>query len=663
MFKFLRKSIVFEIAVIVSLLIIVLISVCMVKTHFDEKKLIDYFIETENVRTQDTIRYDLDNIYNALSMSLVPILNDNEIMDAFEEGDREALLQATQPYMESFLAKGVEQFQFHLPDATSFLRVHKPEEYGDDLSSLRPTVMQTIKSQKITMGLELGKAGLGFRYVSPIMKDNKYIGSVELGGGLTAATLKQFQQRNAGDWLLYSVADNSIDLMFSTEGSEEVTITPDQLDQLLNKEPVSFRDSHYNVNVFPLKDFQGNVISLIVHRNDMAIIDDMARTYLVRNIIAAVIVGVLGIVFVSVILNMRLKPIIWIKNQLTVLATHGGDLTQRIQVKSSNEIGDLASSFNIFIETIHNIITEMKVKSQQIADLSNRISQNANASGTASEHIASATVTLAEAANRQSQDVSVIILETENTLKKTAEGSIGAESTLELAVSSTVTAQQGYSFMLGIIDEYTWLSTAIKFATESIQNLGYRSIEIGNITNVIKEIADQTNLLALNASIEAARAGEHGRGFSVVADEIRKLSESTTKAAKSISELISDTQNETAVTVKTMESNMDKVSMQLGSIKTGKDAFETIVENVKHTESNVKAMFAILNDLNDYADMIDMIMTEMSDKVSDNMAYSQEVAASTQEQCASVEEINATVSELCELVGQLHQDVEQFKTA
>lgn len=412
----------------------------------------------------------------------------------------------------------------------------------------------------------------------------------------------------------------------------------------------------------PLYDAQGKIIAIVVADYDISFIQTHLNTLLIRIVLICLVSILLGI-GLNLLSTMRIKKSLKeIVFKISEIVGNSGDLTQRVQISTGDELEVIGDYVNILIANIEEIAKKVILSSGQINRLSVNISVNAKANRIASEQIAEATATMAESANRQNQDVSSILRETKVSQVKAEEGQQETVITSKLALEATNAAQNGYDFMLHIIAEYTWLSDAIKFATESIQNLNRRSVEIGQITNVIREIADQTNLLALNASIEAARAGEHGRGFSVVADEIRKLSESTGSAAKTIAALIGDTQNETTITVKTMETNLEKVGLQLESIKGGKEAFGLIVDNVQDTELHIKNIAHILDELKKYSDMITKVMHDMISQVQDNMAFSQEVSASTQEQCATIEEISETIETLCNSVDALNGEISRFKT-
>jgi methyl-accepting chemotaxis protein len=223
-----------------------------------------------------------------------------------------------------------------------------------------------------------------------------------------------------------------------------------------------------------------------------------------------------------------------------------GDLSRRINVTSKDEIGELARSADKMAEAMCSMVNEVRIAAEAVAASASQIS----ASGDQVER----------SAQEQSQgmvSLSSTISEVSNAADQVAQQ---CEMASMQARQAGETAEQGGKTVGEAISGMQGIEISVKSGAQTIRELGKRSEEIGQIINVIDDIAAQTNLLALNAAIEAARAGEHGRGFAVVADEVRKLADRTTKATEQITESINAIRTDTERAVNQMNDGTQKVA-------------------------------------------------------------------------------------------------------
>ena len=242
-----------------------------------------------------------------------------------------------------------------------------------------------------------------------------------------------------------------------------------------------------------------------------------------------------------------------------------GDLTSEpVEVRSADEVGQLAQSVNVMQRRLRELITAVSQNAERISTASEQLSataahqaQNADAERDQTRQVATAM-----------QEMSATVLQVSDNSAKASEASTKA---LETARHGGSTIQDTLGKMRAIAD-----STAT--TSDRIQKLGASSQQIGEIIGVIDEIADQTNLLALNAAIEAARAGEQGRGFAVVADEVRKLAERTSKATREISQTIKSIQSETKLAVQAMQSGTLLVQSGVTSATQAGDSLQEIIK-------------------------------------------------------------------------------------
>ena len=253
-----------------------------------------------------------------------------------------------------------------------------------------------------------------------------------------------------------------------------------------------------------------------------------------------------------------------------------GDLTIEFIAEKDDEIGKLYKGFNKAIENIKSMIF--------------KVSEAVSAALIASNKISSSTVEIAvgiDKQNSQSTEVSSSVDEMARTILETTND---ANAATEASNNYGSIAKAGGSVVNETIQGMNRIAEVIKKSADTVQLLGKNSEQIGEIIQVIEDIADQTNLLALNAAIEAARAGEQGRGFAVVADEVRKLAERTTKATKEIGSMIRQIQKDTSGAVTSMKEGThevekgkeltDKAGESLNQIIIGADSVVKVIDKV-----------------------------------------------------------------------------------
>ncbi len=264
-------------------------------------------------------------------------------------------------------------------------------------------------------------------------------------------------------------------------------------------------------------------------------------------------VVVVGFIASFVIARGITRPINAMVDRLKDIAQGEGDLTQRVDETRGDELGELGKWFNAFVSRIHDLV--------------------ASVAGSTDEVTAAATE-IAASSEEMSSAVSEI--------------SSQASTAAATSQSAGKTAEEGGAVVRQTVQGIAEINDAAASSAACVQELFSRSEQIGEVIRVINDIADQTNLLALNAAIEAARAGEHGRGFAVVADEVRKLAERTTKATEEVSTSISAIQNKTSEAVELMNTGKAKAEEGAERANVAGDRLEVIVGSSKEVAALIE---------------------------------------------------------------------------
>jgi methyl-accepting chemotaxis protein len=306
------------------------------------------------------------------------------------------------------------------------------------------------------------------------------------------------------------------------------------------------------------------------------------------------------------------------------------DLSQRLTVQGTDEPAEIAKAFNGLVGEFDQIIAQAGKVASQVAAASTQVAAS-------SEEMA----TNLQRQREQTDQVASTVQQLSHTVQEVARKAADARG---LATVSGQEASGGQEVVAQTVTEIKSIADQVRSSAQSINSLGKKSEQIGEIIRVINDIADQTNLLALNAAIEAARAGEHGRGFAVVADEVRKLAERTTSATEEVARSIREIQTETLSAVKTIEDGSKRVSRGVELAQQAGTALSTIVDGAGNLTDQVAA---IANATQEQA----AAGEQMGKSIEVIQAVTQESATGAQQAAEASVSLSSQAESLRELVG------------
>ncbi|MGI6114230.1 MAG: methyl-accepting chemotaxis protein, partial [Mahellales bacterium] len=339
-----------------------------------------------------------------------------------------------------------------------------------------------------------------------------------------------------------------------------------------------------------------------------------------------------------------------------------GDLNvKEVSIDTNDELKDLSVAFNTMAGNLRAIIKQLAQNSIDVSNNAEQLTASAEQSSKASEQIAATIQQMAHGAVDQSEQSAVTAEAAKKILtssQKIADNSLTATETSNLA---NETASAGNEKIKSVIDQINILKEQMDATAKVTNKLNERSKEIGEIVEVITNIASQTNLLALNAAIEAARAGEHGRGFAVVADEVRKLAEGSASAANKITKMIEEIKEDTISTAENMEKGIEEVNLGTKLTQEAGAAFEDIVRVIQIVNEQINGIDNEIKDIVEQIKTVENLSGNITVIARQSSAGSQEVAAAVEEQTASLQEIVSSASVLSQMAVDLRDIVNKFQ--
>ena len=587
-------------------------------------------IMEENRRFYDHYANFLNSIEaqgrTALALALT-ITQDTAVQQAFSAGDRATLTRLVLP---TFLALenklGVTQGHFYRPPATSFLRLHALDQYGDTLPASRLLAL-AVNAQKIPQsGLEESSTGWAIFGAAPIWsgaQQKGHLGSVEIGIEFGEDFLQQYVEDYDLDVAVYLLSSDNSGLEPYANTRESALPIPETAYELVldSQQATLNRISHeghaYGVLIGPLLNYSGELIGVVELSS--------RRDQVVKNITigrnAALLIGGGMTGLVLALLFWQIEHVLSPLSAMRAGAERAadGDLRQTLPIERQDEIGVLTESFNQMISSLNSVLEQIMGATEHLAAASEELAAMMEQLRTGSREITATIGHLSTGAERQ-------VRRAEEASHAAADLTMATEQIAGNAISSGAAATQTYQ--------------AVEIAGETTEKLAAKLREIDQVVTLVSKIATKTNLISLNASIEAARAGELGAGFGVVAEEIRRLAQHSSSSVEKIAKLSREIGNRLGLVQGKMEET-EKSVLQASWL-----AQQTSAAASAQTETTAAVVEAI---------------NEMATVAENSAVATEQISRTVNEQLAAIEQVATAVGSLAEVANQLQVTAARFK--
>lgn len=615
-----------------------------------------------------TVRARIAMQLRAADTALEPIVADDRIRGAFGHRDREELQRLLTPMWSGLQKKGMAQLQFHTPPASSFLRMHEPSRYGDDLSTFRATVVKANRDRTAVHGLEEGRGGFGLRVVRPMTgAAGEHIGTVEFGLDFGTHFLKELQTDYGGEFFLYRFSDrdskawaNKSALLGGTSETDPIppareAVSTDWADGHIEQ----FREGDRLVVLIPVADYAGSYVGLVKAHQDLSAFDRQRMALLALFVITGAIGTALGAGAALLLVHRTFRPLQRC-TEITERIAHG-DLSATIELDRSDEVGliyraldNMRGSLKGLLGKIAEAVQSTTAAARSLESGTTEVTLAAQQVSLTMEHISRDSLRLNELTQKSHQAA-------EDLEKSALDVGRAAERTRQESAAVLQTSRQVAAAARLSTDMIEKIGALMDRSAESVRVLGSSLENVREFAGSIQGISDEINLLSLNASIEAARAGEAGRGFAVVAQHVSRLADQSGQAVSDIHRTIEDILKDAEATSQAILAGNQQMAEGSRGVQEALQSIGTIETMLERVDGFVGSIADASARQNEEAALVARSMDQVARLIQESVAATEEVAASMEQISGLMASVRDSAGHLAGLAGNMQNETAIFR--
>ncbi|TSI04494.1 methyl-accepting chemotaxis protein [Lysinibacillus sp. BW-2-10] len=623
---------------------------------FVTDKGLSFLIEDQQQKMIHNVQYELDTISKDLLAITSSYSKNAQIVSSFKTGSRSELLNTINPTFQRLQDEHqLTVFELGEVDGTVALRGHNPLEYGDNKSDVG-AIQKALKGETLS-GFEYGKSGLSVRAFSPIVENNKIIGTLQTS--INSNFIEKLSSKLEGTIITLYNQDGSV--MYSSATSDVKQLDSEVLTHIFKGNISTHQQDDTLESIVPLYDPTGaEVIGGIGINQNISVMSNVKQQILVVTTIL-VALTIIIVVISSILFSRSIsKPIIQLADTMDELS-NGNLQVNTYESTRKDEIGHLLNATHQMKTNIYTTIEKVAYASKQVATQSNELKEAANEFNAGSQQIAFTMNEISAGADSQANnmtDLASMATDFSTSIQYTNNNGLEMNYLSNEVLEHTNTGKQ---LMHSSSKQMQKIDGIMIEAVKKMQNLEIQTKEISTLVTVIQDVANQTNLLALNASIEAARAKEHGAGFSVVADEVRKLADQVSNSISNITHIVASIQHETKLVETSLKDGYSEIKLGNEQIQSTEQTFQQITHSISGMVEKIQFITHDLSENMERSKHMSVTIDDVASISEETAAAVEQTAATTQQFNSSIEEITKSTEELSILSDELNDLVQHFK--